>query len=198
MMKRRFLVLAPAGLAGCSILPQQKYIARTDWPLDPAPPMNAVPNPAGKVVLLRALDAGPGMDDEGIKSLRADGSLNTSYYNRWAVAPSDAATQALGEWLTASGDFSAVVAPGSRLSADLILEGELTELVSDLGAAQARAVLTLVVINNAGLTTRPLAQQRITGTAPNAGSDATAEVTAQRAALADALRQAVALVARFS
>jgi cholesterol transport system auxiliary component len=198
MMKRRFLVLAPAAMAGCSIFPSQKYIARTDWPLDPAAPMNAAPKPAGKVVLLRALNAGPGMDDEGIKSLRADGSLNTSYYNRWAVAPADAATQALGEWLSASGDFSAVVAPGSRLSADLILEGELTELVSDLGAGQARAVMSLVVIGNQGVTTRPLAQQRITGTAPDAGDDAVAEVTAQRAALADALRQAVALVARFS
>lgn len=198
-MKRRIILVGPVLLAGCaSLLPAQKYTPRTDWPLNPPPPAGTPANQAGKVVLLRDLNAGPGMDEQGIQTLKADGSLDVSYYNRWAVAPADAATEALGAWLTASGAFSAVVSPGSRLSADLIVEGELTELLSDVAVNQAVAVVTLVVIQNVGGNTRPLAQQRITGVAPLGGSGSAADVRAQSAALADALGQAVALVTRFS
>jgi cholesterol transport system auxiliary component len=197
-MKRRIGVLGPALLAGCTVLPAQKYVARTDWPLDPPPPQTTPADAAGKVVLVRDLNAGPGMVNTGVQTLRADGSLDIGYYNNWAVAPADAATAALASWLTASGAFSAVVAPGSRLTADLIVEGELTALLSDLSAGQARAVMTLVVIQNLHGNTRPLAQARITGTAPLQGTDAAAQVAAQRAALANALAQAVSLVMKFS
>jgi cholesterol transport system auxiliary component len=197
-MKRRIILAAPALLAGCaSILPKQKYIAPVSWPLNPQPPQTAPANENGKVVLLRSLDAGPGLSQQGIQTLNADGSLTVSYYNQWAVAPADAASEALGTWLTASGAFSAVVSPGSRLSADLIVEGELTELVSDPARNRARAVLTLVVIRNIGGNTRPLAQQRLIGTAPLNGPGYAAQVAAQSAALADAIGQAVDLVTRF-
>lgn len=198
-MKRRFLVAAPVLLTGCaSILPQQKYIARTSWPLDPQPPQFLPPKPAGKVVLVRNLSAGPGMSDLAIQTLNPDGSVTMSYYNQWAVAPANAATQVLQSWLTASGAFSAVVSPGSRLMPGLIVEGELTQLVSDLGRNKALAVLTLVVIRDQGGNTRPLAQQRIVGSAPLSGSGYEEQVHAQNAALADAMGQAVRLVTRFS
>jgi cholesterol transport system auxiliary component len=198
-MKRRWIVAAPAVLAGCaSILPKQKYIPTVSWPLNPRPPNTLPANPAGKVLLLRDLNAGPGMSAQGIQTLQADGSLSISYYNQWAVAPADAAAEVLGNWLTASGAFSAVVSPGSRLTANLIVEGEFSELLSDVGAGQAKAVLTLVVIQSLGGNTRPLAQQRIEGTAPLHGTDYAAQVAAQEAALANAMQQAVALVTRFS
>jgi cholesterol transport system auxiliary component len=198
-MKRRIVLAAPVILAGCaSILPKQKYIARTSWPLDPQPTQNMAANEAGKVVLLRSLDAGPGMSDQAIRTLNPDGSLTASYYNQWAVAPADAASEVLATWLTASGEFSAVISPGSRLAADLIVEGELTELVSDLSRNQARAVLTLVVIQNTHGNTRPLAQQRIIGTAALSGTGYGAQVSAQSAALANAVQQAVSLVTRFA
>jgi cholesterol transport system auxiliary component len=201
-MKRRVALFAPLLLTGCgSLLPQQKYVPRVNWPLDPAPPAQNAANPAGPVLLVRDIAAAPGLDQQGVQSLTPDGSLNVDYYNLWAVNPADAVTQALLTWLQASGDFSAVVSPGSRLTASLIVEGELTELVADPTSGQACAVLTLVVIKNgAGLTASslPLAQQRITGTAPLSGATPAAEVAAQRAALASALSQAVALVARYA
>ncbi len=198
-MKRRLIVAAPALLAGCaSILPKQKYIPTVSWPLNPQPPNTMPVNPAGKVVLLRNLVAGPGMSALGIQTLQSDGSVSSSYYNQWAVVPADAAAEALGNWLTASGAFSAVISPGSRLTANLIVEGEFSELLSDLGAGQAKAVLTLVVIQSLGGNTRPLAQQRIEGTAPLHGTDYAAQVAAQTAALANAMQQAVNLITRFS
>ena len=198
-MKRRMIVAAPVMLAGCaSILPKQKYIPQVSWPLNPQPPNTQPANPAGKVVLLRDLDAGPGMSAQGIQTLQADGSVSSSFYNQWAVAPADAAAEVLGNWLTASGAFSAVILPGSRLTANLIVEGEFSELLSDVGASQAKAVLTLVVIQNIGGNTRPLAQQRIVGTARLNGTDYAAQVAAQTAALANAMQQAVSLITRFS
>jgi cholesterol transport system auxiliary component len=198
-MKRRIVLAAPMLLAGCaSLLPKQTYIPRVSWPLNPQPPQSQAANEAGQVVLLRGLDAGPGMSDLAVQTLQADGSLTTSYYNQWAVTPAAAASEVLANWLTASGAFSAVVSPGSRLNASLIVEGELTELVSDLGRNQARAVLTLVVIQNTNGTTRPLAQQRIIGTAPLSGTGYGAQVSAQSAALANAIGQAVSLVTRFA
>lgn len=197
-MKRRMILGAPVLLAGCaSLLPKQKYIPVVSWPLNPQPPQSQPANEAGKILLLRNLDAGPGMSSQAIQTLNADGSLSASYYNQWAVPPADAASEVLQSWLTASGVFSAVVSPGSRLNADLIVEGELTELVSDLVHNQALAVLTLVVIGNSNGNTRPLAQQRIIGTAPLSGTAYGAQASAQRAALANAVGQAVGLVTRF-
>jgi cholesterol transport system auxiliary component len=198
-MKRRLIVVAPVLLAGCaSLLPKQKYIPQVSWPLNPQPPVVTPANEAGKVVLLRDLNPGPGMSNQGIQTLQADGSVVSSFYNQWAVAPADAAAEVLANWLTASGAFSAVVAPGSRLSANLIVEGEFSELFSDLGAHQAKAVLTLVVIQNLSGNTRPLAQQRIIGTAPLSGTDYASQVAAQNAALANAMQQAVGLITRYS
>jgi len=193
---------APLALGACSsVLPVQKYIPVVNWPLDPAPPVENAANPAGPVLLLRDITAAPGLDQQGLQSLAADGSLLVDNYNQWAVDPADAVTQALLVWLQASGAFSAVVGPGSRLTAGLIVEGELTELVADLGASQARAVITLVVIKNSGsvaVVSLPLAQKRVTGTAPLSAATPAAEVAAQRAALASALGQAVALVTRYA
>jgi cholesterol transport system auxiliary component len=202
MMRRRLMLTAPLVLAGCSsVLPAQKYVPQVDWPLDPQPPNWQAANPGGRVLLVRDLAAGPGLDEQGLQSLRADGSLDISYYNHWAVPPADAATAALTNWAEASGAFAAVVGTGTRLTPGLIVEGTLTEFVADLSAGQARAVLTLVIIGNSdsiAAKALPLAQARVTGTAPLSGSGASAQVAAERAALADALGQAVALLAKYS
>ena len=40
--------------------------------------------------------------------------------------PAQAVEDGLRQWLAATGLFGAVLAPGSRLAADLVLEGDLT------------------------------------------------------------------------
>ncbi|OYV34131.1 MAG: hypothetical protein B7Z80_22055 [Rhodospirillales bacterium 20-64-7] len=201
-MQRRLILTATLWLAGCgSLLPAQKYVPQVNWPLQPAPPILNSPNPNGPVLLVRDLAAGPGLQEQGLQTLRSDGSLDIAYYNRWAVAPADAATAALTAWAEASGIFSAVVNTGTRLTPKLIVEGEFTEFVADLANGQARAVLTLVVIANSDsliAKSRPLTQQRIIGTAPLHGTDAPAEVMALQAALANALTQAVGLLTRLA
>ena len=198
-MNRRAVLAAPLLLAGCaSLLPKQKYIPRVSWPLDPQPPQIQPTNETGKVLLLRDLAAAPGMETQAIQTLNADGSLTLSYYNQWAAVPARAATGVLRSWLTASGAFRAVVSPGSRLNPDLIVEGELTALMSDPARGRAVAVMTLLVIQDTHGDTRPLAQRRITGTAPLSGSGYAAQVAAQTAALANAMDRAVAFISGFA
>ena len=99
-MNRRLVLSAPLALTACgSLLPQQTYVPRINWPLAPEPPAQNAPNPAGPVLLLRDITAAPGMDQQGVQILQPNGSLNIDYYNLWAVSPADAATQSLLTWL---------------------------------------------------------------------------------------------------
>jgi len=191
MMKRRIVLVAPLGLAACtSVLPAQKYVAKVNWPLAPQPPVFHPALSHGPVLMVRAITAAPGLDAQGLQTLGPDGSLTIDYYNLWAVEPADAITQGLVTWAQATGFFSAVVTPGTRLNADYIVEGELTELVTDPGAGQARCVVTLVVMKATG-TPVPVLQQRLVGIASLSGTDAPAQVAAERAALANVLTQAM-------
>ncbi len=200
MPRRRFILAAPLALAACaSLLPAQKYTPRTNWPLQPAPPAPAASAGSGPVLMIRPIAAAPGLESRGLQSLAADGSLDVDYYNLWAVPPADAMTQALLDWSQASGSFSAVVTPGSRLQPDLIVEGELTELLADPGRGEARAALTLVFIKPAGTltgTALPVAQAMLKATAPLQGNDPAAMAAAQNNALSGLLTQVMAQLER--
>ncbi len=196
MQRRRLLLAAPLGLSACaSLLPSQKYTPRVSWPLQPPPPAGGAAAPGGPVLLVRPISAAPGLEARGLQSLTPDGSLHTDYYNLWAVPPADAVTQALLDWSEASGAFSAVITPGSRLQPGLIVEGELTELLADLGQGEARAALTLVVIKpGAGGTAVPLRQALLRAAMPLTANDPATLARAQSAALAKVLTQAMALL----
>ena len=197
VLGRRRLLLAPLGamtlgLAGCgTILSKQPYVPRVDWPLAPPPPAAPVSGRGKGVVLVRDIQAGPGLYARGLMTLEPDGSLHTGYYNQWAVPPSQAATAGLIAWLQASGAFTAVVPSDSALNPTLIVEATLDTLLADLTTHQARAALTLVVAKPHGIGERPVMQRRLTGAASLDGTQTADLVAAQRAALADLLGQAV-------
>lgn len=198
MQRRRLLLVAPLALSACaSLLPAQKYTPRVSWPLQPAPPASAPPAPGGPVLLVRPITAAPGLEARGLQSLAPDGSLSVDYYNLWAVPPADAVTQALLDWSQASGMFSAVITPGSRLQPDLILEGELTALLADRTHGEARVALTLVVIKpGTGGTAVPLRQALLQAAMPLPADNPAALAQAQAEALAQVLAQAMALLRR--
>ncbi len=202
MLNCRLLLAAPLGLASCgSLLPAQKYIPRTIWPLQPPPPAATDAAGKGPVLLVRTITAAPGLEARGLQSLAADGSLNVDYYNLWAVPPAEALTQNLIAWAQSSGLFSAVVTPGTRLTPGLIIEGELTQLLVDLPANTARAQMSLLVIKSSGSIggfAQPLAQVSLTANEPLQGSGPAAQAAAQTKAVAGLLSQAVAQLARFA
>lgn len=196
-MKRRLMVAAPLLLAACSVLPKQPYLQQRNWPLVIRRPETRPPRRNGHVLLVRTLNSGPGLETRGLKTLHADGSLSSDFYEQWVVPPAQAVQDDLQHWLAASGLFAAVVAQGSLISADLVLEGELTALWAEPEQKRARATLSYSVLNQKGIRERVVAQGVATATAPLAGTTAPEEVAAERRALADVFGQIEHRLARL-
>ncbi|WP_419896299.1 hypothetical protein [Roseomonas sp. USHLN139] len=196
-MNRRFALLALPALAACSVLPDRPYVEVRRFPLvpgrDPAAPM---PPRSGRrrVLLVRLMRAAPGQDSRGLRSLRADGTESLDYYAEWSAPPAELAEEALRRWLSAGGLFGAVVAPGTRARADLVLETELTALLADLGSGQARAGLSAVLLREGEGGPTLVTQLAVTGTAPIPPGPRGPEVLA--AAMTDAFAAALGALER--
>jgi uncharacterized lipoprotein YmbA len=191
-MRRREWFGLPLVLGACSVLPERPYQQTRNWPLIVPPPV-AHPAPAGSpVLLLRPVRAAAGVEPRGLLTLRADGSLQADPFELWIAPPVDAVTDQLQRWLTASGRFSAVVAPGSRLTANYVLEAELTALWAVPASGEARAGLSFVLIDQHGGATNALLQANVSGVAPLANDAAETRAASERAALADAFSRLVA------
>ncbi len=183
LMQRRHILATTLALAGCG-LSERPYEQKRDWPLT-ARRAQTLPAPArGPVLLVRAMQAAPGLDARGLRSLRADGSVRADFFETWTVPPAQAVEAALRDWLAASGRPAAVLAPGSRLTADYALETTLTELIADPAQRVARAAMSLVVLETRDAATRLRAQHALSADAALDGTDAPA--------LARAMSQAVA------
>ncbi len=197
---RRSVLTGAAALAGCSVLPERPYQERREWPLEVRRP-NAVDTIVAHrpVLLVRGLRAGPGLDSRGLRTRLADGAEHLDYWEEWAVPPPQGVEDCLRQWLAASGLFSAVVMPGSEVTPELVLQGELVAFVVDLAAGTARAELALVLLRQQSSGTRvPILQRSFTGAAPLAGRDGPAEAAALQAALAALLQQVEAAMVPFT
>jgi ABC-type uncharacterized transport system auxiliary subunit len=193
MNRRSVLLGLPLALAACG-LSERPYAEQRQWPLQVQRPTALPPRSGGLVLEVRDLGAGPGLEERGLQSLRRDGSIETAFYEQWAVPPAEGAGDALRLWLAQSGKFAAVVAPGSRAASDVSLDGELTVLWTDGGIARAAIAVTAVAMRAPG---RHIAlQQTFAATAPVADSSPAAAVRAQLAALADIFGQIEAALAR--
>ncbi len=184
-MNRRALLL-PLLLAGCG-LSERPYAERRQWPLIAPRPTALPPRPGGKVLEVRGFRAGPGLEARGLQSLDADGSIRTGFYEEWAVPPAQAVEDAVRAWLAASGIYAGVVAPGTRATPDVVLEGELSALWSEPAARIAHAALGITVIALAGDTPRIVLQRRYAETAALTATGPQAESQAMLAALTIAL-----------
>ncbi|MDX1593156.1 MAG: ABC-type transport auxiliary lipoprotein family protein [Gammaproteobacteria bacterium] len=156
-MNPRTVCLLPLwlALAGCApLLPTPettetvaRHAVRPDILPAPAP---AVPGaPALAVAQLRR---GPLIDDRAMVYVDAEGRRGTFVNNAWAAPPD----LQLAEWLVAAleraGGTPAVVAPGGRGDAELLLEGELLrfELVAEPPPGSLRAELRLQLLTARG------------------------------------------------
>jgi len=205
-MRRRWLLGGMAGTAlatalgggGCSVLPTQPYLERRDWPLVVRRPdvagaaKGSVGGSAprgGRVLLVRTVSAGPGLETRGLQTLQPDGSLKTDFYEQWSVPPAEAINHDLMRWLADSGVFTAVVGPGSRLTPDFVLEAELLALHADLASMTARASLSLELIDQRAGADRVRLERTESAEVKLEGTDPPALVRAQLAAVAAVLRQ---------
>ena len=190
-MNRRFLLtLGSALLAGCSVLPARGVQQRRDWPLVPRRAAIVPSARNGRALLIRTMTAGPGLESRGVEWLLKDGSLNSDFYEQWAAPPAEAMEEGLRRWLSDSGLFSVVVASGSRVAADFVLEPELTALVADPQAGIAWAALSLVLLEPKGERTRVRLQRTETAEVKLNGTGPEAIVAGLREAAAAVLGQA--------
>jgi ABC-type uncharacterized transport system auxiliary subunit len=187
-MKRRALLAAPLLLSACG-LAERPYAERRQWPLVARRPRVQPARRGAPILLVRGLRAGPGLEQRGLQSLQADGSIRSEFYEEWAAPPAQAVEEALRGWLADSGLYSAVIASGSRLEADQVLEGELTGLWTIPATGQAHIALGITVVAQRPTATRVLLQQRLTAETPLAGTSPREAVEAQSAALASVLEQ---------
>lgn len=178
MTYRRTLLIAPL-LAGCSVLPDRPYVETLRFPLEPRRPGPPRTGRGRRSLLVRTIRAGAGLGSRNLRMLRPDGTESADFYAEWAAPPAEGAEQALRRWLLDSHLFSAILAPGSRVAPDFILEGELTTLMAVQGEGVAKAEMTLLLVDErrGG---RLVGQMVSRGTAPLASG--TAAPTAAQAA----------------
>ncbi len=182
MMRRRALLAAPLALAGCG-LDTRPYAERRQWPLLVRRPQALPPRRGGPVLLVRSFTAGPGMEARGLQAVQADGSIRTDFYEEWSVPPAQSVEEAVRSWLAQSGLFSAVLAPGSRLAADLVLEGELDALWTVPAENTARAEVGVTLVAQDATATRLVLQRRVEAEAALAGGTPRDAVEAMTAAV---------------
>lgn len=188
-MNRRPLLLGLAVLGGCSLLPQTQAVQRRDWPLDLHRDAALRQPPRGRVLLVRNLRAAPGLEQRGLQWLQRDGSLHVDFYEQWAVPPAQAVEDDIRGWLADSGVFSAVVAPGSRLNAGFVLEGELQVFMADLNTGTAHVAVALVLLDQRPGVAKVLLQKTESADAKLAATDAPAIVAAIKTALKEVLQR---------
>ena len=164
--RRCFLLLPALGAAACSVLPSRPYREVQRYALAPERPRREPPPRRGPVLLLRSVRAAPGMDARGLRVVGAGGQVDTEFYNEWAAPPVELVEETMRQWLAASGLFSAVVSPGSRLRPGLVLESELLRLQAELVAMQqwvvARGERLVIVMEGRDAAGKGSAIKRIT------------------------------------
>ena len=195
-MKRRALIAAAASLAGCSVLPARPYLVKRDWPLEVVRPVSLPPRPGGKTLLVRSLRAAPGLEQRGLQIVQDDTSIHVDFYEEWSVPPADAVEDALRRWLAVSGLFAAILAPGSRATADYALEGELLSLLAIPAQNREQASLNVVLLDLRPMPVRVLLQADEMADAPLATASPQAIAVAGRAALTQLLTKVEAAIAR--
>jgi ABC-type uncharacterized transport system auxiliary subunit len=165
-MRRRGVLAGAAALGGCSVLPQRPYLEKRDWPLEARRDATLTARPGAPLLLIRTLRAAPGVEARGLRSLQPDGSVRVDPYEAWSVPPAEAVEDQLRRWLSASGLFAAVLAPGSRAHTDFVLEGELLTLIADPAHGVSRAALGVVLLDVRPAAARLRLQAEIRADAP--------------------------------
>ena len=188
-MRRRVVLAGIAALGGCSVLPAAPYVQRRDWPLDVRRDAVLPPRPRGRVLLVRSVQPAPGLEARGLQWLQKDGSVHIDFYEQWAVPPAQAVEDDLRQWLTDAGLFRAVVATGSVLAPDFILEGQLNAFIADINRGVARVSLALVLLDQRLTPIKVPLQKTESAEVKLVGTDPPAIANGLKAALADVLRQ---------
>lgn len=186
-MMRRILLASLIGVGACG-LSERPFLERRQWPLIVRRPTIRPPRPRGRVLLVQSVRANAELTVRGLITLQPDGSMSTNFYEEWAVPPAEAVSDDLRQWLAGSGLYAAVLAPGSRLSADLVLDATLLAFWANVKTNRTRVSLGLVLLDQRHGPIRVLLQKTVTAEANLASAEPPAIVAGIRAALVEVLQ----------
>jgi len=103
--------------------------------------------PTGPVLLLRTLEVSPLFASQALVYRTGPNTYETDPYAGFLVPPGRTLAIPLRAYLANSGAFAAVVAPGSLLNADEVVQVQVTELYGDFRQpSQPAAVLSLRMV----------------------------------------------------
>jgi ABC-type uncharacterized transport system auxiliary subunit len=117
-------------LAGCIGL-EKEYVEKRFFVLDASRPGEPAPVEDQRVLRFRKLSASPHCQGKGFTSRTGGLTYTSDFYNEFFLAPDILLTEAVREWLEASGLFAHVIESASLLRADLALEGSVVALYGD-------------------------------------------------------------------
>jgi cholesterol transport system auxiliary component len=95
------------------------------------------------ILLVRRLSASDLYNTRELVYRGADGHIESDFYNKFFVPPSNMLTTELRRWLSASGLFKHVIEPGSMVVPGLTVEGAVNALYGDYSAEQPAAVVEM-------------------------------------------------------
>ena len=137
-----FSVCCILALSGCMKL-GGKPVDKRYYQIAPArtAPPAAVHSP--KVLKMGRLSISELYDQREMVYRFQGGVVESDFYNTFIINPASMLSQDLKDWLTASGLFAHIVAPGSLAGENLTLEGVVNTLHGDFSGPEPAAVLEM-------------------------------------------------------
>ncbi|WP_319472047.1 ABC-type transport auxiliary lipoprotein family protein [uncultured Pseudodesulfovibrio sp.] len=122
-----------------------KPIDKKFYRISPVRDETATP-PASDIVLkVRRMSTSDLYNSRELIYQMADGRIESDFYNMYFVAPGNMLTSELRKWLSASGQFSNIIEPGSMVVPTYTLEGTVNALYGDYSGETPAAVVKLQI-----------------------------------------------------
>jgi cholesterol transport system auxiliary component len=131
-MRRRGLAAA-LGLvaAACSNPLSRPYPEKRLYVLDAQRPSTLPAPTRGRTLVVRTVTPAPGVEGRGLITRRPGNVQESDFWNEFFTAPAAMVQDAMRQWLSDAGMFTAVLDQGSRGRADLALESVLVAVLAD-------------------------------------------------------------------
>jgi ABC-type uncharacterized transport system, auxiliary component len=138
-----FLVAATALICASCVKLGSKPVDKHFYRIAPVRQAGPTPPPTDIVLSVRRLTVSDLYNTREIIYQMADGRMESDFYNLYFITPGSMLSSELRKWLTASGRFSHVIAPGSMVVPTLTLEGVVNTFYGDYSGGQASAVVDM-------------------------------------------------------
>ncbi|WP_316901424.1 ABC-type transport auxiliary lipoprotein family protein [Pseudodesulfovibrio indicus] len=137
------LVLAVALAASACVKLGGKPVDKRYYQLSPERAATTVAQPRGETLKVRRLAVSDVYNTRELVYRGPEGSIDSDFYNLFFVTPGNMLTTELRRWLTESGLFTHIVAPGSLIVPGLTLEGMVNALYGDYSGPAPAAVVEM-------------------------------------------------------